>query len=265
MEQSLFSRWLSRAFLRPVVYAEAVITTALVAGLAVDYLMPELVFGVLLWTAPLAALVSLAAVSCLHAAYSLRRGSSRQARLPKQPTAPQERSARISFAGWEAVEAPLTPADGEAAWLSRLNFTSEPDPQAMILQSPSVAAIVEFYDGSGESLQFAMVGQWASGLPDMATGAQPEGTNTIEIPLGGPPSALNIALKYDQDEECYGFNHETPGHASDDWRDRQKRLEPGEWIVKVVIYGTSLEETFWFKLVNRGAGHRARVVPLSLR
>jgi len=271
MKQSAFHRWL--AFLKPVLYAAVVAAILTIGGRAAGYFFAELnnTAAVLLWAIPLSVLVACVVVSCLHAVYSLYTGTARgAAAATNRSPAIRKARPRIRFQGWETVEAPPTTTRDATApvmgrpWLTRATFANEADSSASDPIAHRVGARVEFYSASRERLLFAMDGRWSNASKTARVGIRAAEAKLIDLPPNGMPRSLDVVLKYDEDDECYGLNNETPVHAPSDWRDEQRKLDRGECAVKVMIRGADVDETFWFSLVNRGSGQKARIIPLDL-
>jgi len=268
MENSAFSRWLSLAFGGPLIYIDLLAgALVLVGGGASFYLDVKGTTSLLLWLVPLTILVTSVLASCVYATISLLSGDKSGlavARIERGVT----RTARpnIRFLGWETAEAQLSATEsGEARvsgtpWLTRVTFANEPDVSSSGLIAYKVSGHIEFYDAARDRFLFGMVGQWSDGLEDETATA---GEKQIDILPDATPCYLNITVKYDDDDECYGINHDTAVRAPVDLRDQQRKLGHGLYTIKVMIHGENVAETFWFGLINRGSGQRVRILRIS--
>jgi len=269
MENSGFSRWFSRALGAPLIYVDLIAAVIAIIGFAASwYFDIDSTTGLLLWLAPLAVLATSVIVGFVYATISLLSGvESRVAKEEKaEPMVTSSVRPDIRFLGWETAEAQLTADEkGEAQvsdspWLTRLTFSNEPDASGSGVTASKVSGHIEFYDAARDRFLFGMISQWSDGDVGKAIGA---GEKQVDIPPDGVPCYLNVALKYDEDDECYGINQDTAARAPVDWRDQQRKLEHGLYTIKVLLHGENVAETFWFGLINRGSGQRVRILRIS--
>ncbi len=268
MESSGFSKWFSRALGAPLIYVDLIaVAVAIIGFVASWYFDIGGTTGLLLWLAPLAVLATSVIVGFVYATISLVSGTT--SRVVEERTEPRVASSvrpDIRFLGWETAEAQLTVDEkGEAQvsdspWLTRLTFSNEPDVSGSGVTASKVSGHIEFYDAARDRFLFGMIGQWSDGDIAKAIGA---GEKQVDIPPDGVPCYLNVALKYDEDDECYGINQDTAARAPVDWRDQQRKLEHGLYTIKVLLHGDNLAETFWFGLINRGSSQRVRILRIS--
>lgn len=268
MENSAFVRWLSRAFGGPLMYIDIVAgILVLISWMAAWYFDASGTIGLLLWLTPLTVLVTSIVVGAFYATMSLlsqRTGGPAVARVESGST--RTAQPRIYFLGWETTEARLTVTEsgkahsGSTPWLTRVTFANEPDVPSPDLMAYKVSGHIEFYDAARDRFLFGMVGQWSDGLED---GSVAIGEKQIDIPPDAMPCYLDIALKYDEDDECYGINHDTALRAPADLRDEQRKLGHGLYTIKIMVHGENVAETFWFGLINRGSGQRIRILRIS--
>jgi len=268
MNDSAFSRWLSRAFGGPLIYIDLVVAVLVAVGAGAAWaLHVEGTVGLLLWLAPLAVLVTSVIVSSIYATISLLYGNTSESTPARtEPGATRTVQPRIHFLGWETIEAKLTATEnGETEisgnpWLTRVIFANETEVMSAGLTAHGISGHIEFYDAARDKFLFGMVGQWSDGL-EGGTVAIDE--KQIDIPPDGTPCYLNIALKYDADDECYGINHDTAVRVPADLRDEQRKLVHGLYTIKIMVHGENVAETFWFGLINRGSGQRVRILRIS--
>jgi hypothetical protein len=76
----------------------------------------------------------------------------------------------------------------------------------------------------------------------------------------GSPRLLDIAVRFDNDQECYGFT--TANYASQPpWKDPARRLSPGRYLVKVNVRADAAATSRRFRLINDTAVGDFRLVP----
>jgi hypothetical protein len=268
MKDSIFVRWLSRAFGGVLMYIDIVAGALVLVDWIVSwYFDIGGTVGLLLWVTPLTVLVTAVIVGSFYATVSLLSGDIGETALVKTGTgATKTAQPRIHFLGWETTEAQLNVNEGGGAkggstpWLTRVTFANEPDVPGTGLAAYKVSGHIEFYDAARDKFLFGMVGQWSNGLED---GAVVVGDKQIDIPPDATPYYLDIALKYDEDDECYGINQDTALRAPADFRDKQRKLDHGLYTIKIMVHGENVAETFWFGLINRGSGQRVRILRIS--
>jgi hypothetical protein len=64
----------------------------------------------------------------------------------------------------------------------------------------------------------------------------------------GETQELDIAARFDEDQECYGFNNESYFRR---WRNSEWRLDTGEYLVEVTVVSSGQICTGLFRLINR--------------
>lgn len=151
--------------------------------------------------------------------------------------------------------------DPAAASWSRVRIANDPGdgPGAM---AQHVAALVTFFDGAGTTHLGEIEGRWASEkqAPEMQRlGLTKEG-RTVDMPANGDDHfPLDIAMKFDEEEECYAYNDENGKAGS--IRLPKHRLVGSDFYVQVRVKGTNTARVIgWFKLRNPGPGE-----PLTLQ
>lgn len=269
MGNSVFVRWLSRVFGRPLVYIDVVAGLFVFIGWMASWFFDVGgTVGLLLWLTPLTVLVTSIIVGSVYATVLLLSGDTAIPAVARmEPVVTRaEGHPRIHFMGWETTEAKLNLIGGGEArggstpWLTRVTFANDPDVSNPGRTAYKVSGHIEFYYAACDRFLFGMVGQWSDGLED-GTAAVSE--KHIDIPPDATPYHLDIALKYDDDDECYGINNDTPVRAPVDLRDEQRRLGHGLYTIKIMVHGENVAETFWFGLINRGVGQRVRILRIS--
>jgi len=132
-----------------------------------------------------------------------------------------------------------------------------------IQRSPAVQCrgTIGFYHLDGEPVHSSeMSGRWtASPEPYREVWIGDQGRfRPVKVPsldrlitevdiLPGRTKRLDIAARYDQDKECYGWNNEV---YTTGWRNKRWTLPEGRHIVKVTMTATNTERTRLFRLIN---------------
>jgi hypothetical protein len=76
----------------------------------------------------------------------------------------------------------------------------------------------------------------------------------------GECEGLDIAMRADDDAECYGWNDDSYRY---DWRNPNRRLDPGCYLVKVVITSSGQRCEGFFHLKNDGSRAEFQLTPAS--
>lgn len=263
-----FFRWLSVAFDRPLLYLDVLAGALSVVGWLVSWSLDITgTLGLILWLAPLTVVITSVIVGSVYATMSLVfGGASGAASAGVEPGPTGSAQPRIRFMGWETIEARFAKTEsgeaqtGSIPWITRVTFANDPEAASTGLTAYKVSGHVEFYDAARDRFLFGMVGQWSDGVEDGTTAVSEK---QIDIQPDATPHYLDIALKYDEDDECYGINQDTAVRAPTDLRDGQRKLVHGLYTIKIMVHGENVAETFWFGLINRGSGQRVRILRIS--
>lgn len=171
--------------------------------------------------------------------------------------------------GWENVEAPLRNyATGEVIGVpvfSHAIFANDPLNSRQGITAEKVVAHLEFYDDAKINIYplFSMIGRWSETPERAQVGSRVVETNQIDIAPNALPRALDIVLKYDTEDDCYGLNNDTPQRSPLGWRDVDRKLPLGSYKVKIRLRGSNLDQSFWLSLMNAGAGERITLHPVG--
>ena len=142
-----------------------------------------------------------------------------------------------------------------------------------MLRTPALqcrAAIsFHYFDDHNDIFGRAMEGRW-SGSPEpvpIALAQNAEGQLLALIPewrgvdvLPGDREHLDIFVRGDDDEECYGWNNDSY-FCTPPWRNPQWKLSRGRYLVKVNITSSGQKFTKWFRLENSGDRTSCRLEP----
>jgi hypothetical protein len=176
-------------------------------------------------------------------------------KLQKELDDIKDRQPYMCFVKAENVQAPLRDlVTGELRglpWFTHAIFANAPTLSTKGATAEKVVGHVELYDDSRQLL-FSMIGRWAETPERAEVGSRVVETNQIDMAPNAMPRALDVVLKYEGEEECYGLNNETPTRAPLDWKDKYRKLISGTYIIKIRLRGTNVDNEFWFVLTNPG-------------
>jgi hypothetical protein len=65
----------------------------------------------------------------------------------------------------------------------------------------------------------------------------------------GEKEELNVAVRLDDDEACYGWNNETY-FSTPPWRNEKWRLGPGRYLIEVIVSSSGSRCVGVFRLIN---------------
>jgi hypothetical protein len=159
----------------------------------------------------------------------------------------------VRFLGLEQVNKPLP---RWARWMSR----------STALQCH---ADITFHHLDGQNVfGRAMIGRW-SGSPEptpirfrigdqLVLISDPSRVTTrIDVPPG-EAQRLDVAARFDAEDECYGWNNES--YFSDPvWRNPDWRLNSGRYLVRVTIVSTGDKCVGLFRVINDVSRHDFRI------
>lgn len=131
-------------------------------------------------------------------------------------------------------------------------FTNNPILTLQAVDATNVAAHIDIYHQDKTHL-FYIIGRWAE-TKEEARGAQPFEMEQIMMPPNGRANPLDICLKYKDDADGYGHNNESRRASPTDWRDKQRAISMGNYLLRVRLRGNNVDSTFWFDLTNGGKG-----------
>jgi|SRR5215469_10589949 len=128
------------------------------------------------------------------------------------------------------------------------------------------------FDDEQDLFGRTMDGRWSNtpepvpiALPATAPGAQrlvlmPEWRRIDVYP--GESELLDIAIRADNDAECYGWNNEAY-FSSPMWRNPSWKLDRGRYLVRVIITSSGQKCVGWFRLENNTSRTDFRLEPYS--
>jgi hypothetical protein len=233
-----------------------------IGGLIID---ADITTRILLWAAPLTVLCVALIVGILYSVWTLLRENRRIRAQNNMEHVDVEVEPCIRFLGWETVEPPIE-ADNEhgidARGLSftRISFANRPDEAVSVATARSVVGHVEFFEISQDNPLFSTEACWT----DLRNQSQNGSAGGIDLEPDGKPHCMDIVIKHDEDDICYGMDSRNPApDIKRDWRDASRQLDVGLFNLKVVIRGENVDETFWLGLINRGKGQQVRILHIN--
>jgi hypothetical protein len=76
----------------------------------------------------------------------------------------------------------------------------------------------------------------------------------------GETESVDIAIRGDDDEACYGWNNESY-FSVPEWRNPKWKLNPGRYLVRVVVTSSGRKHVAWFRLENSATRDAFRLEP----
>ncbi|MGC2829419.1 MAG: hypothetical protein WB627_05565 [Candidatus Acidiferrum sp.] len=149
----------------------------------------------------------------------------------------------------------------------RLKLYNEPLPSwaPWMTRSPALQCrgIISFHHLDGQNVfGRLMVARWSNSLePVPIPIVNADGTQSQILDFGrlspesrmdvypGESELLDIAVRLDDDEECYGWNNASY-FCTPLWRNKEWRLPPGRYLVKVTITSSGQKCVRVFRLIN---------------
>lgn len=135
-----------------------------------------------------------------------------------------------------------------------VKFCNRPKIKVPEANAKRVIAEITFYDKNGnerlslkpDAVRFGDLAQ-----PPYRDKSSPKHLyHEIEFNANGYPHELTIAMKYKEDESCYGFSDSS--YSFPDWRKIDYKLDDSELYVKVNLSGENTSGEWWFNLCNKG-------------
>jgi len=138
-----------------------------------------------------------------------------------------------------------------------VKFCNKPKAKVPEANAKRVIAEITFYDKHGnerlslkpDDVRFSDSAQ----LPYRDKNSPKHLYHEIEFNANGYPHELTVAMKYKEDESCYGFSDISYNFR--DWRNTGYILDGSEFYVKVHLTGENTSGEWWFNLQNKGANN----------
>lgn len=145
---------------------------------------------------------------------------------------------------------------------TRIWIANEPMKAVQEVEACNIYGEITFYRDTGKNVLFTMGGRWAE-TKEIADGGQPIEIDQIVLPPNGRPFCMDIGLKYGDEDEFYGYNNETPRKNTKGFRDHDRKLDSGNYTVKLRLRCKGVDRSFWFQLKNGGAGQNVSLIPID--
>ena len=116
---------------------------------------------------------------------------------------------------------------------------------------------MEAYNEQGEQIPSPELARWSENAGRYNRGEDLSQLIRIDIYPNGETHIADIALKYEDEEECYLFNFNSIQQFN--WKDPEWELKPGHYNIKMVICGTNYSAGNWYKLTNEGKGRGLKI------
>jgi len=129
---------------------------------------------------------------------------------------------------------------------TRIWIRNDPERPELGVDAENLYAKIEFYDEHRQKMLISMSGRW----PEVGESHDSLKTQQVKIPPNNKPFCLDIAMKYKEDDEVYGYDDMS--HLLPDGRNSQTKLGKGIYFVKVSLACKGLNLPLWFKLDNPG-------------
>jgi hypothetical protein len=136
-------------------------------------------------------------------------------------------------------------------YFARIYLTNRPlQPSREVAEK--VVAHITFKNRKGNAVIPTMIGRWADN-PEVAQVGNLRQIKTIDIEPNGLPVCLDVAVKYEEDADCFAYNDDSVVRDAF-WRDPEKRLPPGKYLVEIELLGLGVKQNVKAILENRGIG-----------
>lgn len=139
---------------------------------------------------------------------------------------------------------------------TRIWVSNKPLSPELGVDAENVHAEVEF---QGRQHQVRMSGRWA----EVEESHDNLKTEQVNMPPNGKPFALDLIMKYKQDNEAYGYDN--VAHRLVDGRNQKTLLEKGRYTIKVTLKCKGIDLPLLFTMQNPGSGEDINFSPLVIR
>jgi hypothetical protein len=183
----------------------------------------------------------------------------RERNLREQGERPRLRLIRI-FAQrpvWADINGRAIPNTGSSSLVLEVeNDPPTPNPNSVAMQ---VTPRVTFSDVNGQEL-FSFTGRWSDSDQPIRfpLGVATPQLSTIDIPIG-VRRQLDLVIKYDVESDCFGFNNESYRYQL--VRNPSWQLSQGEYLVRVRLRGSNVDQQFEIRFRIPGAGLDVQAIP----
>lgn len=152
---------------------------------------------------------------------------------------------------WSNLRSGWFIGQSEYAKFTRVWIANDPENPLQAITANNLYCEIEFWDEKTSKRLFIMGGRWAE-TEEVAAGGQPIKIDQIDIPPNGRPYCMDIGLKYLHEDHFYGYNNETPLKQTNGFRDKDRELVVGQYLIKTRFRCKGVDTSFWFRLTNNG-------------
>ena len=145
-------------------------------------------------------------------------------------------------------------------YFAHAKFCNRSIVQTAEAKASDVIAEISFYSDEGELILDRIYGRWGDVEQPRKAFEPIREYAKVEFEPTGYPHELDIAMKYEEDEDCYAFNNETYFSGCHDWRVPKFLLRGNRFRIKVNLKGVPMvDKEWWFMLYNEGVGKGIRI------
>jgi hypothetical protein len=244
---------------------------SLLGGFLAWKLSPDLVASMnnLLWLIPLGVLIGTIIVGFLLAPYNMYSAKQNEANdlgteLNKIKTmTPRFVLTKIdeNFLGNVITtyrDANKVEQEIEHPYFTRIWIANDPSKPEYGVEARYVYGEIEFWNITHTTCYFRMGGRWAE-TKEIVQGAEPIEIEQITILPNGRPYCMDVGLKYRDENEFYGYNNETPRKATKGFRDLDRKLDKGDYLIRARFRCKGVDTSFWFRIENQGKDRATRL------
>ncbi len=150
---------------------------------------------------------------------------------------------------------------GEQFWAYDIKFCNKPRVHSIEANAKGVWGEITFFDLQGQLQLGPIKARWRSiEQPSRRPLLSPEKQYyQVDLDASGLEDRIILAIKYDNDTECYAFNDES--YRFPECKNPHFKLTGDQLEVLVKLEGQNLTETrFWFRLYNDGIRKPLRII-----
>jgi hypothetical protein len=144
-----------------------------------------------------------------------------------------------------------------------LSIVNEPRGMADRKVAEKVAARVRIFHEDGTPAADERLHRWEHSPGPAEVGKEADQKLPLDIPPSGIECKLDIAMKYDDEDEFYTPNNETALRGVPGWRDEEFKFPPGTYIAEIHFRGTNVVSDLRCRIKNKGKGERLEIELLS--
>jgi hypothetical protein len=142
-----------------------------------------------------------------------------------------------------------------------LNIVNEPRGMADRKVAEKVAARVRIFHDDGTPAADERLHRWEHSPGPAEVGKEADQKLPLDIPPSGIECKLDIAMKYEDEDEFYTPNNETALRNIPGWRDEKFRFPPGTYTAEIHFRGTNVVSDLKCRINNKGKGKMLEIEP----